>query len=675
MASREGLILLVFIAVALVVMVRLLLLTVVDADALAADGKEKRVQEYSLTARRGTIFDRKGNILATSVEATTVYANPSEITEPAKTAAILAGVLGGDAQKYLAAISADPAATFVYIAQKADKDTAQKLVDLAQEYRAEAADVIRARGDDVPAELETPLSGIYYLPDTKREYPYGQIGAQIIGSLETRLLDENGREISPEADVANKRESFFGASGLEQTYDSILRGVDGKMVVQRGAATSPGEEALPLIGGVEELIPATDGQDIIVTLDIELQQYLEYNLEAQAAQRNCDNAHSLLLDGATGEILAGASIPLYTRDNLSAEAVANGATNLKALTLPYEPGSTFKACIAAVALERGVMQAEDRLFCPAELKIYDRTIKDVNARPDVEYTLREIIALSSNVGAALMADRVGKNLFGDYLQRFGFGQYSHVDYPGETQGNVAEAEQWNPVQAANIAFGQGLEVSSLQMASLYGAIANDGLLIQPHFLLARPQFDVELRYESKQVLEPATARKLEELLRAVVTEGTGKAADISGLDVVGKTGTAEKAAKGDSELNYLKDEFITSFVGYIDNSNSKLVFISSFDNPTNYVNAPSTAFFANIMSFVANRYMIVPEEEPDPKLLLVEPSAVESGEGVPSEATADGSALDMGEQTDEQNAASVDPGASFVLEATGREVWILDTSG
>ncbi|MDR2672200.1 MAG: penicillin-binding protein 2 [Coriobacteriales bacterium] len=646
LGSREGLVVALFVIIVLIIFVKLLMLTIVDAQALAAEGQEKRTLEYTLEARRGTIFDRNGSVLAASVEATTIYADPSKIVDPPKTAQVLSEVLGGTAQQYFEALTNDRESTFVYIAKKASPETAQKLKDSAQQYRDAEVQAIKARGNDVPVEIVTPLTGIGYLPDTKREYPYGHIGAQIIGAVN----DENA-----------------GISGLEQTYDSILRGVDGKMVIQKGKAMDQSQNPLPIIGGIQEQVLAIDGQDIIISVDIELQQYLEYNLKAVADQRNCQNANALLLDGATGEIIAGASLPLYDREKVSVEDVAAGATTLKAITSPYEPGSTFKVCIAATALENSIMTPEDSLYCPAELDIYDYTIKDAVKRSDEEMTLSQIIARSSNVGASLMQQKVGDELFNNYLQRFGMGAFTHVDYPGETNGMLAALEDWNPVQAANISFGQGLQVSSLQMAGLYGAIANDGLLIQPHFLIARPQYDSELVFDSRQVLEPVTARVVEDILRGVVTDGTGKAADLPGLDVVGKTGTAEIASP---QGGYLASEFITSFVGYIDNSNSKLVFISSFDRPANYNNAPSTPFFSIIMSFVANRYMITPVVEPDPQSHWADESGLantsESGSGTDENAG----------QTDPTSGDPALAGSADAPQATVKEdSWRIDTGG
>jgi cell division protein FtsI (penicillin-binding protein 3) len=583
-AGREAKLLIGFILIAVIVCVKLVALTIVDAEALSTEGQQKRTTEYELTAQRGRILDRNGIVLAANVEATTIYANPSEIVDNRKTADTLKELLGGTTEQYLELIGTDKTATFVYIVKKADNSLAEKLQTANQEFMDKEINAAKDKGDDIQIEIKTPLTGIHYLPDSKRYYPNKEIGAQIIGAVD----DENK-----------------GISGLELTYDNILRGVDGKMVLEMGKSPEQGKYALPIIGGVESEVLAVDGQDIIISIDIKLQQYVEQSLQVMARQRSCDNANTLLLDGSTGEILAAASIPLYDRGKVSDEDVVNGATTIKAITEPYEPGSTFKAFIAGLALENKIFSPDDVIFCPAWLDIYDKTIKDAVERGDQNMSVREIIAQSSNIGVSLIEQKVGDEAFAEFLVNAGMGGVTNVDYPGEPLGGMlADVEDWTPVQAANISFGQGVMVTSLQMASFYGAIANDGLQIKPHFLIARPQYDAVPSYDSRRVLKPSTARVLEDLLRGVVTDGTGKAAGIDGFDVVGKTGTAEKVSKDGGYL----EEYIQSFVGYIDNSSSNIVCISAFDNAMGAV-AASSEFFPIVMLEAVRLYNIYPQAE------------------------------------------------------------------
>jgi cell division protein FtsI (penicillin-binding protein 3) len=563
------------VAIALVVFVRLFLLTVIDAPALAEQAQDQRTSEVTIPARRGTIYDRNGNILATSVDATTIYANPTEITDASATANALQKVLGGDAQTYLSELTQDPTSTFVYILRQGDPQMATNLQAEEQQFEDDYTSNI-GQGNQVQQTITTPLTGIHYLSDSKRVYPYGNVGAQIIGAVNT---------------------DGDGISGLEQTYDSILRGVDGKEVVQSG------KDGTPIPNGTVVESNATDGQDIMVTLDMQLQQYVESQLQASGSANDCDNANAILLDGATGEILAAASLPLYNRDNPSAADIANGATTCKAITYSYEPGSTFKATTMASALESGVMGTEDTVFCPAALQIYDHTITDAEERSDETMSMRQVLTVSSNVGASLIEQKIGDDKFYAYLQKFGFGQATHVDYPGEAIGELADVSKWTPIQAANISFGQGMQISTLQLASFYGAIADGGTKITPHFLYARPQDDTQIKYDSTKIFSSDTASKLTSMLRSVVTDGTGKKADISGYDIVGKTGTAQIVDP--SSGGYYADKYICSFVGYVANSSSDIVCMTSMYNPTGALaNAPTSPLFKTIMQYVINEYDI-----------------------------------------------------------------------
>ncbi|MDR2035442.1 MAG: penicillin-binding protein 2 [Coriobacteriales bacterium] len=637
-AGRGGAILLVFVLLAIWTFARLFSLTVVEAKALSEEGSGVRTTSITLTAHRGTMYDRNGNVLATDVDAVTIYANPSKIVDPKKTSELLEGILGGSAKDYYAAITEDSRSTFVYLAKKVDIEYEQAINDASQEYIEEKVAAIRAEGDDVPAEIVTPFTGIEFLPDMRREYPKGSTGAQIIGAVN----DEG-----------------IGMSGLEATYDCILRGIDGRRVVEEAKQISQNSRPLPMIDSVLQDVEPVAGSDIIISIDIETQQFLELNLQAVAAQRKCNNASSILLDGSTGDIIAAASIPLYDRETITSEQVAQGATNAKAITQPYEPGSTFKGIIAAVALEHDVLTADEAIYCPPYLEIYDQVVKDSVDRDGMDMTLRQIIAHSSNIGVSLIEEKVGDELYYEYLKKLGLGEYTHVDYPGETPGTLAEVQDWTPIQAANITFGQGLEVTLLQMASIYGAFSNDGVMMQPHFLLARPQYDIELQYGSKRVFDAQTTRDLEEILRSCVTDGYGYNAAVEGYDAVGKTGTAEIGSfSGGYETT--KGSYVCSFVGYLDNSTSNYVFMSSFENPINYADSPATKFFSVVMTFVANRYMIQPQVEAPAKKEVGAVATVLETET--SQATV----------TDESY--TVESKIAYPTPRAGTD-WVLDTSG
>jgi cell division protein FtsI (penicillin-binding protein 3) len=568
-------------------------LQVFAAPELSKEAQAQRTSEIVLPAARGTIYDRNGNVLAMSVEAVTIYANPREVVDPSATARVLADVLGGESQDYYEELIKDT--TFVYIIQKADVDQAQKLKDRNQELKAQLESEAAAQKESgttastVTVASNTALYGINYLEDTKRVYPYGSIGAQVVGMV--GLDDE-------------------GLFGLEQMYDSVLRGTDGKLSTEYSLRIEGRPlSGQPIPGSAREELAPVDGQDIIVSLDIDLQQYVESELARVGAERETNNGNTLVLDGGSGEIYAAASLPLLDRDNLNAEAIEAGAATVKSICVNYEPGSIFKAFTAAAVLEENAMDTEEELYVPATRTFSGYVVSDSHSRPDMTMSFRTIIAQSSNVGTSMVKDRLSDEVYASHLSRFGVGQPTHVDFPGEGIGILDPWEGWADIKSANISFGQGVMVSSLQIASFYGAVANDGIKYQPHFLIDRPQAARRAEFSNKTetIMRPETATTLRSMLTTVVTDGTGHAARIEGYSVAGKTGTAQKAAPDGG--GYLPDDYIVSFVGFFADSDSKFVCIASMDNPIGADgNAPTGPLFASIMQFAANRYMIEPEE-------------------------------------------------------------------
>jgi cell division protein FtsI (penicillin-binding protein 3) len=566
-------------------------LQVFAAPDLRAEAHAQRTSEVAVPARRGAIYDRDGNVLAMSVDAVTIYANPRQVADPFATAAVLADVLGGSPDDYYGRLTEDT--TFVYILQKADMELAEQLKERDRslrkelEEKAEAAAAAGTAGAGTAAEAPvSALHGIDYLTDTKRVYPYGSIGAQVIGMV----------------DVDNK-----GIFGLEQMYDSVLRGTDGKLSTEYSLAMEQRPlSGQPIPGSEREEVAPVHGQDIVLSLDIELQQYLEAELVRMGTERATEEGNALVLDGATGEIYASASLPLLDRDNITAEAIEKGATTLKSVCLSYEPGSIFKSLTAAAALEAHVMDVEEEIAVPATRVYEEYTVSDSHERFDTVMSFRTILAQSSNVGISLVKDRLDDESYYGYLRRFGVKEATHVDFPGEALGSLDPWESWSAVQAANISFGQGVSLTSLQAADFYGAVVNDGLKYRPHFLIDRPQAPLGAKdaIKGEQVMRTDTAQALRSMLASAVSEGTGHAAAIEGYEVAGKTGTAQKASP---DGGYLPDEYIVSFVGFLVGSQSKLVCITSMDNPIGAEgNAPTGPLFASIMQFAANRYMIEP---------------------------------------------------------------------
>ena len=534
----------IFLLIGLIVFLRLVYLQVIVAGDYSQQAANSRTSVVEVPPRRGTIYDRNGNVLAASVDARSVYVNPTEVEDPESEAKAVAKVLGGSASKYEKALS-DSAKTFVYLERRVEMERADKL-------------------------KEENLPGIHFLPDSKRIYPYGQIGGQVVG-----FVNIDGQ----------------GVSGLELYYDNILKGTPGKMIAEYGRT------GIPIPGGVGENKPAIDGQDIIISLDISMQEHLEKCLAAGTKELEAKSGNSVLLDGGTGEIYACASLPFFNPGDLS--KVEEGSTDLKSITRAFEPGSIFKPVTAMAALEDNVLDPEDTVFCPAKLPADEYFVTDVHERGDQTMTFREILNHSSNVGMSKIAERTGFSQLYQKILKYKVVEPTGVDYPGEASGSISDVNTWSKIRAYNVSFGQGVMVTPIEMARFDGALINDGEACTPHFLMKLPQTEEVKTYPKEQIIENTKAiPDLISMLETVVSDGTGKAAIIDGFDVAGKTGTAEFAGNN----GYVKGSYNLSFVGFLANTNSKLVcYVGATEVPGE---RSTTAIFRDIMTYAIERYKI-----------------------------------------------------------------------
>lgn len=535
-----------FAIAALIVVARLVFLQVIVAQDYSSQAAASRTVSVELSSRRGTIYDRNGNILATSVDATTVYANPKEVEDIYSVAQALAETLGGEASTYEEILNQDT--TFAYVKRKADVEDAEKLQELA-------------------------LAGIYFIEDTKRVYPYGQAAGQIIG-----FVGIDGE----------------GLTGLELFYDEILRGTAGQLVVQQGAY------GIPIPGGTEVAEPAVDGEDIIISIDIDMQVYLENRLAQGVEDIGGKDGSAVLMDAATGELLAIASTPFFNPSDTS--EVEEGATSVKGITTQFEPGSIFKTVSAAALLEANAVTPDTQIYCPAQIKADEYYVSDAHERADMTMDMRQILADSSNVGIALSIEQyLGFQPLYDKIIKYGLNDATGVDYPGEATGYLTNVNSWSHIQCYNVTFGQGVSVSPLQMVRFYGALTNDGVACTPHFLISKPQTSEVISYDTEQIIEnKAAIAPLVSMLESVVTDGTGTPAAIEGYRVAGKTGTAEFA---DEETNqYVANEYNLDFVGFLPDASSSLVcFVGVNEVP---YERQTTEVFRDIMSEAISRYRI-----------------------------------------------------------------------
>ena len=546
-SNRASVLVAFFALLALLFFGRLFYLQVIVSGQYSAMAQETRTVSFDTTPRRGTIYDRNGTVLATSVDATTIYANPAEVDDPAGEAAKLAEVLGGEAADYQEKLSQE-STTFVYLKRQADVEVAAQVKELG-------------------------LKGVYFIADTRREYPCGRIGGQVIG-----FCNVDGE----------------GITGLELQYDDVLSGTPGTYSAERG------QNGIPIPGGVHEETPAVDGQDIMISIDIQLQEYVEERLEQGAKDIAAEGGTAVVMDGGTGEIYAAATLPYLNPADMS--TVEEGADQLKAVTQAYEPGSVFKTVSTMTLLETDSMKPDDTLFCPAVIEADGYKVSDSHERDDATFTLREILDQSSNVGISLSVEKMGFDKLYDHIKTYNLNEPTGVDYPGEASGTLQPFDKWARITGYNVSFGQGIAVTPLQITRFYGALVNDGVEVTPHFLINLPQTGETPTYATEDVIANKSAiPTMVDMLKTVVTDGTGKPAQIEGFSVAGKTSTAEVAEGG----KYKEDVYNLCFTGFLADSSSQLVcFVGANEVPgTGNV----AGVFKDIMTCAIDRFKIMPE--------------------------------------------------------------------
>ena len=456
----------------------------------------------------------------------------------------LANTCGGKAQDYKEKIQQDT--NFVYLFKGADEN---------------AMNVIKELGID----------GVDYEKTSKRVYPCGATASQIIGVLNT-----DGDAIT----------------GLELYYNDILGGTPGQKTQEYS------KEGVPVPGTEHVTAEVVNGQDIVLSIDVDMQQRLEEALEVRVEEVQGSGGSAILMDSATGEIYACSSSPTFDITDLS--EIEEGATNLSGISYAYEPGSIMKPATMLAALEEGVVTLDSKYWCPAALEVDEYTITDSHPRGDMEMDVSTIIADSSNVGVSLIARDLTFEKLYEYIQKYQLTELTGVDYPGEAKGTISSRDTWAEVQGYNISFGQGFTTTPIAMVRFYAALANNGTATQPHFLLDVPTENEDRAYATSQLTDNQNAiNDLETMMQATVDRGTGTDAQMDDYRVVGKTGTAEIASETGG---YKESVYNLAFIGYLPDSSTNLVcFVGAYDVPGE---RQTVQAFHDIMAFAIDRYNI-----------------------------------------------------------------------
>ncbi len=366
-----------------------------------------------------------------------------------------------------------------------------------------------------------------------------------------------------------------GQAGIEQQWDNTLYNPPGQKIVVRRRNS----QAASLMERQPERRSVTP--IITLTLDSRIQYVVEKHLFKTAENERAKWAVCICMNPNTGEILAMASYPTYdpsNRKSLTDEALSNGA-----ISRTYEPGSTFKPVYMAIALERGWVKKNEMFFCPAKLKVADGFIRESDARVALgNVSTAQLLIKSSNVGMAQIGIRADRLKTYESLQTMGFGQEPDIELPGVSRGILPYPENWRGITPANIAIGQGLAVTPLQLTTAMAAVVNGGKLMSPYIVKEAVNSLGELVYRGepkvmREVMTPETAAWIRNAMRDVITEGTGKRAATKIVDVAGKTGTAQVAGKG----GYAPGKYVASFIGFWPYEEPKYLMLIAIGEPSN----------------------------------------------------------------------------------------------
>lgn len=532
---------------------RLVHLQIFQHDQLLSQARKQYLRTVEITTGRGYIYDRNRNLLATNIDVESVYIHPREIFDPERTANTLSTILKLDKAGVLEKVRSDK--HFVWIKRK-------------------------GRIDEVARLKQLDLPGVGFVKESKRFYPRRHLAASVLGFVG---LDNQG------------------LAGIEHEQHALLKGKKLRKVVEKDARgrflqTGLDEEAV------------RRNRDLVLTLDEVIQFHAEQELKKQVREYEAKSGLVIVMDPNDGGIYALASYPGFNPNNFAAypremwknPAVANA----------YEPGSIFKPIVAAAALEEGIARPNDIFFCEnGDYEVGGVQIGEAANHQFGWLSLQNIITKSSNIGAIKVAEKLGPNLFHEYIRSFGFGSRLGVDLPGETPGQLREVSDWSGLSLASISFGHEISVSPMQMVAAMAAIANGGTLLKPHVthevLKHGKTVEAPGRQVIRRVLTRHTSRQMVDILKQVVKSGTGKQADIDGFEVAGKTGTAQKI---DPETRaYSTSEYLASFIGFVPADAPRLVILVMIDEPKkSYWGAEVAAPVFKRLAEKTLRYLRVP---------------------------------------------------------------------
>lgn len=528
----------------------------VEAGELAQTGFAKRQREVVVPAMRGSITDVNGIAMAATVPAFNITIDQTKVINPKSTAKALAPILKVDAKILQNRLAGER--KFAYLARAVTPQTWEKVA-------------------------QAKLPGIYSERTTRRIYPYGDLAGNVIGFVGT---------------------DGHGLSGIEAGLERTLAGKDGLLRFEGGAAG--------------RRIPATDfrteeavaGTGVRLSIDRDLQYVAQRAIAAKVKEANADWGSVVVIEPATGRLLAMASVPTVDLSKPLASKITDRKN--RALTDMFEPGSTGKIMTFAAALEEQVITPTSKIKVPPRLQRPTKVFNDHTPHGHLKLTANGVMAKSSNIGTILIAEKLAKpEILHDYFLKFGIGQRTELNFPGESAGALPTPSRWSVTTFPTMAFGQGYATTVVQMASVFATIANDGVRMPISLIdgYVSPDgiYQPVAAKSGARVVSPQTAKEVRQMLESVVgPEGTAPSAQINGYRVAGKTGTAQRS---EQSCGGCYSGYTASFIGMAPANNPSIVVAVVIDNPRrgHYGSVLAGPVFKEVSNFALQKLKVMPQ--------------------------------------------------------------------
>jgi len=563
------------------ILLRLVWLQVIRHDDLLRLAQQQQQKLVEIPALRGSIFDRDGRPLAKSLPAESIFVNPQRIPDPAVAADLLSRFLDLDRGKLYDRIAGAKlrGSGFLWIKRKVDAGEAERV-------RSQKLDWVDLQ------------------PEMRRFYPRGELASHVVGS--TGMVEDEVAERGNAGIESQFDEELAGRPGLSREYRDVKQNAYDSMV-----ASKP-----------------EPGDNITLSIDSNLQYVAEQELDKAIDSSGAKTGSIVALNPYNGDVLAMANYPRFDPNVPPSSSEPPNARSNLAITTPFEPGSVFKVITLSAALETTQLRPDTIIPCGNSIKVYDRTIKDEHAHGAM--SMADVLAHSSNVGAIMIGQKVGNPALYKYQRKFGFGEKTGIDLPGESAGLLRHVEDWSATSGSFLSIGHEVAVTSLQLALAGAAIANGGILIKPRLVLARQTpGQPEERFapeKGRRIVDPATTIQMRQMMEGVVLRGTGKGyANLRGYTSGGKTGTAQIF---DLKARVYTHRYNASYLGFAPLENPQVVIIVTLEGTTGGTagfGAPVAAPVFREVAMAALRMLDVPKDLPD---TTVTASSEPSGEAV-----------------------------------------------